>query len=96
MVREGGAYGALPPSEERTGRRKGMALGKGALVGLAAAVVLLVVCVDRGRYIIGTEKGHGESDELLQHKATPHDLHFVNVSVSLICSFLLPVLLSKN
>jgi hypothetical protein len=54
-------------------------MGKSLIAGLAATVVLIVVCVEGGKHFIGTEKGHAP-DVLLEAKSAPHDLHFSNVS----------------
>ena len=62
-------------------------MGKSLVAVLATTVVLIVVCMEGGKHVIGTEKGHG-ADILLQAKSTPHDLHFTNVSqVIFLCDF---------
>jgi hypothetical protein len=69
-----------------THRKDKTMLGKSLIAGLAAAVVLIVVCVEGGKHMIGTEKGHG-ADVLLEAKSEPHDLHFSNVCYQLSCIF---------
>jgi hypothetical protein len=69
-------YGNLLSSPNRKDRT---IMGKSLIAGLAATVVLIVVCVEGGKHFIGTEKGHAP-DVLLEAKSSPHDLHFSNVS----------------